>query len=156
MENLEMRYDMRGNGKTVRFQDYVVVAHGYRDVERRRTCYGFCVYRPMETEDEAGVSFIELRLECIDNLFPASDLGGYERRKAKPSCQHLTTASSYNRVLYKSPGGIFSHRGFLLRHICAEMLEKLLSSVFFIIILHPIRLNHPVFLNRQPVPVQTS
>ena len=78
MESLEMRYDVRGDGKTVRFQDYVVVAHGYRDVERRCNCYEFSVYRPVETEDEAGVSFIELRLECIDDLFPASDLGGYE------------------------------------------------------------------------------
>lgn len=78
MENLEMRYDMRGDGKTVRFQDYVVVAHCYWDVERRCSLYEFSVYRPVETEDEAGVSFIELRLECIDDLFPASDLSGYE------------------------------------------------------------------------------
>lgn len=78
MENLEMRYDMRGNGKTVRFQDYVVVAHGYWNVERRCGLYEFSVYRPVETEDETGLSFVELRLECIDDLFPTSDLSGYE------------------------------------------------------------------------------
>ena len=78
MEDLEMRYDMRGNGKVVRFQNYVVVAHGYWDRDCGRTCYGFCVYRPVETEDEAGVSFRELRLGYIDDLFPASDLAGYE------------------------------------------------------------------------------
>lgn len=78
MENLEMKYDVRGDGKTVRFQNYVVVAHSYRDVECRCSFYEFSVYRPFETEDEAGVSFIELRLECIDDLFPASDLSGYE------------------------------------------------------------------------------
>ena len=36
MENLEMRYDMRGDGKTVRFQDYVVVAHSAYIVQLRQ------------------------------------------------------------------------------------------------------------------------
>ena len=73
-----MRYDMRGDGKAVRFQNYVVVAFGSWNLACCRTQYEFHVYRPVETEDEAGVSFVELRLECIDDLFPADDLGGYE------------------------------------------------------------------------------
>lgn len=78
MKNLEMKSYLRGDGKTVRFQDYVVVTHSYRDVGRGCTYYEFSLYRPVETEDEAGVSFVELRLECIDDLFPLYDLGGYE------------------------------------------------------------------------------
>lgn len=77
MEDLEMKYNF-GTGKVVRFKDYVAVAHNFYDVMTRRQNYGFHVYRPIETEAETGLSFIELRLENIDGLFPVEDLDGYD------------------------------------------------------------------------------
>lgn len=68
MEKLEMKFDMRSEGKTVRFMDFVVVAYYYWDAPFRRSRYGFHAYRPVESEDETGVGFCELRLECIDDL----------------------------------------------------------------------------------------
>ena len=80
MENLEMTYDMRGDGKTVRFMDYVVTAFWSWDATSMRSKFEFHAFRPIEEEGgKEGLGFCELRLECIDDILTEKEnRGGYE------------------------------------------------------------------------------
>lgn len=53
------------NGCAIRYKDYVVsVEHSY-NANRRKHWYRPDLWQPIETEEETGVPFNELRLECI-------------------------------------------------------------------------------------------